>query len=78
MCSSCRICAEVKPRFYIPPEDTLIKATGPMERLSIDFKGPIPSVTSNKYLLVVIDEYSVSICLSMSKHAHYHDNKDLR
>ena len=29
-----------------------------MERLSIDFKGPIPSVTSNTYLLIVIDEYS--------------------
>ena len=28
-----------------------------MERLSIDFKGPVPSVTSNTYLLVVIDEY---------------------
>ena len=58
VCSSCRICAEVKPCFYIPPEGTLIKATRPMERLSIDFKRPVPSVTSNTYLLVVIDEYS--------------------
>ena len=57
VCSSCWICAEVKPCFYIPPEDTLIKATRPMERLSNDFKGPVPSVTSNTYLLIVIDKY---------------------
>ncbi|XP_064109531.1 uncharacterized protein LOC135217506 [Macrobrachium nipponense] len=29
-----------------------------MERLSIDFKGPLPSTTNNKYILTVIDEYS--------------------
>ena len=29
-----------------------------MERLSIDFKGPLPSATRNKYLLTVVDEYS--------------------
>ena len=29
-----------------------------MERLSIDFKWFLPSVTSNTYLLIVIDEYS--------------------
>ena len=75
MCSSC---TEVKPRFYISPEGTLIKITRPMERLSIDFKEPILSVTTNTYLLVVIDEYSVSICLSVSKHAHYHNNEGLR
>ena len=57
VCSSCRICAEVKPHFYIPPEGTLVKPTRPMERLSIDFKGSVPSVTSNTYLLVIIDEY---------------------
>ena len=51
--SSYRICA----RFHIPPEGTLIKATRPMEKLSIGFKGPVPSVTSNTYLLVV-DKYS--------------------
>ena len=57
VCSSCRICAEVKLRFYIPPEGSLIKATRPIERLSIDFKEPVPSVTSNTYLLGVIDKY---------------------
>ena len=29
-----------------------------MERLSIDFKGPMPSRTKNKYILTVDDEYS--------------------
>ena len=57
VCSSSRICVEVKAHFYIPPKGTLIKATRPIERLSIDFKEAIPSVTSNMYLLVVIDKY---------------------
>ena len=30
----------------------------PMERLSIDFKGPLPSSTRNKYIPTVVDEYS--------------------
>ena len=58
MRSSCRICAEVKHRFYISLKGTLIKATRPIERLSINFEEPVPSVRSNTYLLVVIDKYS--------------------
>ncbi|XP_026315169.1 uncharacterized protein K02A2.6-like [Hyposmocoma kahamanoa] len=59
MTKSCKICSEIKPRFYKPTIDpVLIKATSPMERLSIDFKGPVPSNTRNKYILTVIDEYS--------------------
>ena len=54
----CRICAEIKPRFYKPMESHLIKAAQPMERLSIDFKGLLPSSFQNKYLLTVVDEYS--------------------
>lgn len=57
-CASCRICAELKPQYYKPAEDTLIKSTRPMEKLSIDFKGPLPSTTGNRYLLTVVDEYS--------------------
>ena len=56
--SQCRVCAELKPRFYKPKNPPLIKATQPFERLAIDFKGPIPSATPNKYLLVVVDEFS--------------------
>ena len=58
VCSSCRICAELKPSFYKREESHLIKASKPFERISIDFKGPLPSSSRNKYLLVIIDEYS--------------------
>ena len=58
VCSSCRICANLKPNFYKPLNNKLIKSTHPMERISIDFKGPLPSSTRNKYFLTVIDEYS--------------------
>ena len=57
-CASCQTCAEVKPNFYSPPLGTLIKATHPMERLNIDFKGPLPSTSKNKYFLCIVDEYS--------------------
>ena len=56
-CSTCRICAELKPQFYRPTPGTLIKATQPMERLSIDFKGPLPTTSWNAYILTVVDEY---------------------
>lgn len=57
--SSCSPCAELKPRFFRPPEGHhLIKATQPFERLSVDFKGPIVSSSKNRYVLTVVDEYS--------------------
>ena len=56
-CNSCRVCAEIKPRFYRPNQEShVIKATRPMERISIDFKGPVAG--PRKYLLVIVDEYS--------------------
>ena len=58
VCSSCRICAELKPHFHRPPIGTLIKSTQPMDILNLDFKGPLPSATQNKYFLTTIDEYS--------------------
>nr|XP_039261686.1 uncharacterized protein LOC120337851 [Styela clava] len=57
-CKLCRVCAELKPKFYSPPYGTLIKATRPFERLSMDFKGPLPSRTKNVYMLTIVDEYS--------------------
>ena len=48
--NSCQTCAENKPRFYKPPQATLVKATQPFERLSLDFKGSLPSKTENKYI----------------------------
>ena len=58
VCTACAVCARWKPRFYTPEAGRLVKATQPMERLSIDFKGPLPSTSKNRYLLTVIDEYS--------------------
>ncbi|XP_046862179.1 uncharacterized protein LOC124455579 [Xenia sp. Carnegie-2017] len=58
VCSTCRVCAELKPQFYKPQQGVLIKATRPMERLSVDFKGPLPTTTNNPYMLTVVDEYS--------------------
>ena len=53
----CTTCAEIKPRF-IRQHETLIKATRPFERLSIDFKGPLPTKKRNRYILTMVDEYS--------------------
>ena len=58
MTRSCKICAECKPRFFKPSKVHLIKATQPFERISIDFKGPLPSSSPNKHFLTVVDEYS--------------------
>ena len=58
VCSKCSICRQIKPTFVKTPKSHVIKATQPFERLSIDFVGPKASVTRNKYLLVVCDEYS--------------------
>lgn len=55
--NACPVCAELKPRFY-SNQGHLIKATAPFERLSIDFKGPLPSTSRNRYILTIIDEYS--------------------
>lgn len=57
MTSDCPVCAEVKPRF-MKHQGHLIKATAPMERLNIDFKGFVPSNSRNRYILTVVDEYS--------------------
>ena len=43
----CQICNELKPRFYRPEQGTLISATNPWQRISMDFIGPLPS-TSKK------------------------------
>ena len=56
--SSCQVCQLCKPQFYTPPVAHLIKATQPFERLNIDFKGPVPSDSPNKFMLTVVDEFS--------------------
>jgi len=58
ICSDCATCKSLKPSFYKPPAAELVKALKPFDRISLDFKGPLPSRTLNRYLLVVVDEYS--------------------
>ena len=57
-CSLFRACAELKQQFYRPQSAALIKAIQPMERLSIDFIGPLQTTSCNAYLLTAVDEYS--------------------
>jgi len=52
---NCSVCSEFKPNFYKPPTAQLVKST---QRLSLYFKGPLPSSTKNRYVLTVIDEFS--------------------
>ena len=55
---NCNSCMLLKPKFF-KVQGTLIRATAPMQRLNMDFKGPLPTSTgNNKYLLTIIDEYS--------------------
>ena len=57
--STCHSCLFLKPKFLSRSQGTLIKAIAPFQRMSIDFKGPLPaSKNGNKYLLTIIDEYS--------------------
>lgn len=56
--ASCPTCCELKPQFFKQKCGTLIKSTQPFERINMDFKGPLPSQSGNKYLLTIVDEYS--------------------
>ena len=57
-CAECQICAELKPTFFKPKPGQLINSRAPFERLSIDFVDPKSYTNANKYLIVIIDEYS--------------------
>ena len=56
-CSSCWTSTKLKPGFTTLSQGKLIKAIQPLEYLNVDFKGPLPSRTHNKYLFVMIDEF---------------------
>ncbi|XP_045127722.1 uncharacterized protein K02A2.6-like [Portunus trituberculatus] len=58
VCNQCSICSELKPKFFRKPKARLINALNCFDRLSIDFMGPKPSCTRNKYIFTAIDEYS--------------------
>ncbi|GFW88512.1 retrovirus-related Pol polyprotein from transposon 17.6 [Trichonephila clavipes] len=55
--NSCLICNELKQRF-VKNVGTLVKATAPFERLNLEFKGPLPSVSRNHYILTIVDDFS--------------------
>ena len=56
---ACTECSEVKVKFLKPKNNfNLIKATKLFERISLDFKGLLLTTLGNKYMLVIIDEYS--------------------
>ena len=56
---ACKHCSEVKATFFNPKDDmNLIKATQPFERINLDFKGPLSSISKNTYLLVIVDEFT--------------------
>ena len=54
----CQACSEMKPRFIRRAPQTLVKASQLFEKLSVDFIGPLPSSSCNRYLLTVVDEFS--------------------
>ena len=59
VCRECSVCSQLKPSFKKTAPETLISAVKPMDRISIDFKGPLPNSSfNNRFLFVAIDEYS--------------------
>ena len=56
VCQTCKIWAELKPKFFSKAPEQLIKALHYWDRVSIDFKGPLEG--RNKYILFAIGEYS--------------------
>ena len=56
--NNCSVCSELKPHFYRPLTAYVVKATQPLERISLNFKGPLPSSTKNRFLLTIVDEFS--------------------
>ena len=50
----------IEASVFRPTPGTLIKATQPLERLSVDFKGPLPKskYSGNRFILTVVDEFS--------------------
>ena len=56
--SKCTTCNYIKPQFMHVPSQPLIKAMQPLDRLSMDFKGPLASTRQNyRYALIIVDEY---------------------
>ena len=62
----CKVCSELKPRFYRKSPETLIRATKHWERIIIDFKGSL--IGKNRFIFLVVDEFNrfpfTSACLN--------------
>ena len=58
VCNECQICRRCKPKYFANEKDELIKVLRPFDRISLDFKGPLPSNSGNKFILIIVDEYS--------------------
>ena len=56
--SKCKVCQEINPQFFKPENQTLIEATRSFQRINVDFKGPIPTATPNKFILTAVDKFS--------------------
>ena len=49
----------MKPRFVKTDCGNLIQASRPWQRISVDFKGPLPiTKDGNEHLLIIVDEFS--------------------
>ena len=59
MTSQCEECQQIKPHFVRSNDARLIKATQAFERLNLDFKGRLPSASSNKSFRTVVDGCSI-------------------
>ena len=55
--SSCKIGVENKPKFYRPKTRKIVKTIQPFNRITLGLKGPLPSISRNKYMQIIIDEY---------------------
>ena len=56
VCNECFTCAKLKPKFFASYKNTLIKATRPWKRISVDFKGPVSG--TKPYILIIVNKYS--------------------
>ena len=65
-CYGCRVYTELKPLFYRPTSRS--QATQPMERLSMDFKGPLSSASRNTSSHYCGQVLMLSVCFSHFKH----------
>ena len=65
MTANCQTCNIIKPNFLKPSNIHYVKAIQLFDRLSIDFKDPLPSSSRNRYLLIIFQVYFTYTCPNM-------------